>query len=159
MRATAFLASISLASCQDLPRAASPKQTVQCQPAPTAAVADTGTALVSQAYGTVASPIPTNAVLFTHEGLAQMVSVQALFAERASTGNVQVQVRLISCSDRPLVLRARTSFLQASTAPAEAPSAWQYVHLPARATALYQERSIAGEAVARYLVELAPESP
>lgn len=136
-----------------------PTQTVQCTPPTGARPAGPGPALVNQEYGTVATPIPTNAVLFTHEALARGVSVQALFAARTETGTVQVSARLVSCLDQALVLRARTSFMQKSTAPAEAPSAWQNVYLPARATAVYMERSLGAEEVALYLVELAPISP
>jgi hypothetical protein len=152
-----------LAGCQaQMPRlGAQPvAQTVQCQPpaAPGAGAraADTGPALVQQAYGTAHTPIPVNAVLFTHEGLAAHVAVQALYAGRTEGGTVHVTARLVNCADQPIVLRARTSFLQPSTAPAEPASAWQNVFLPPRATALYQERSMARDTVASYLIEIAP---
>lgn len=135
------------------------QQTVQCSAAAAARPAGPGPALVSQEYGTTATPIPTNAVLFTDEALAQAVSVQALFAARTEAGTVQVSARLVSCLDRPLLLRARTAFLHKSTAPAEAPSAWQPVHLPPRATTLYAESSLGRDEVALYLIELAPATP
>jgi hypothetical protein len=156
------LGSLLLAGCQGgLPRvgAQATLQTVQCQAPTGPRPAGDGPALVSQEYGTSSTPIPTNAVQFTHEGLARSVSVQALFAGRSDTGTVQVSARLVNCLDKPLVLRARTSFMQRSTAPAEPTSAWQNVFLSPRATAVYQEKSLSGDAVALYLIELAPASP
>jgi hypothetical protein len=131
-------------------------QTVQCQPARAPQPAPQGPALVQQAYGTAHTPIPANAVLFTHEGLAAHVAVQGLFAGRTEAGTVEVSARLVNCTDQPVALRARTSFLAASTAPAEPASAWQPVFLAPRATAVYQERSLGRERVASYLIEIAP---
>jgi len=154
-----LLAVTTLAGCQvQMPRlGAQPvAQTVQCMPPAAARPADAGPALVQQEYGSTHTPIPVNAVLFTHEGLAAHVAVQALYAGRTEAGTVHVTARLVNCADQPIVLRARTSFLQQSTAPAEPVSAWQNVFLPPRATALYQERSLARETVASYLIEIAP---
>jgi hypothetical protein len=136
-----------------------PPQTVQCTVTRTARPADASPALVQQEYGASHTPIPVNAVSFTHEGLAAHVGVQALFAGRTDTGTVQVSARLVNCTDQAIVLRARTSFLLRSTAPAEPASAWQPVFLPARATTVYQERSLSMDGVASYLIEIAPEAP
>lgn len=131
-------------------------QTLQCRPPAANRPAPAGPALVTQGYGTTADPIPLNAVLFTDNGLAQRVAVQSLASARTEGETVQVTVRLLNCADQPLMLRARTSFMLASGAAAELPSAWQLVALPAKATGLYSERSLARDQVAAYLVELAP---
>lgn len=142
-----------LAACSSAPPA---DQTVSCRVPTGGVAAPAGPALVTQGYGTTASPIPLNAVLFTDNALASSVAVQSLSSGRTEGGTVQVNVRLINCSDRLLVLRARTSFMAKSGAPTEAASAWQMVPLPAKATAVYAEKSLGREGVEAYLVEMAP---
>lgn len=136
--------------------ASEPRQTVSCTAPTTARPAPSGPALVTQDYGTAISPIPLNAVLFTNEGLAKRTAVQGIYSSRTESGTVRVSVRFVSCADQPLMVRARTSFLTKSMAPAEAPTAWQNVALTPNATALYSEISVAQDEVGMFLIEVAP---
>lgn len=144
-----------LAACASK-SAPEPRQTVSCTPPSTARPAPQGPALVAQDYGTAISPIPLNAVLFTQEALAKSTAVQAIFSSRTDAGTVRVSARFVSCVDKPTVVRARTSFLTKTTAPAEPPSAWQHIALIPNATALYSEISIAQDEVGMFLIEVAP---
>lgn len=72
---------------------------------------------------------------------------------------MQVTARFVSCSDAPLVLRVRTSFMDSNQFPTEPTSAWQPVHIQPRTIAHYSESSIATN-VGYYLIEvMLTESP
>lgn len=141
-----------LAACASAP--APVDQAVQCTPPDAARPAPAGPALVSQQYGTAITPIPLNAVLFNDDATARQVAVQALYSARTEGGTVEVSARLVSCLDRPTVVRARTTFMSKSTAPVEPASAWHPVAIGPRATATYVERSIARDEVGAFLVEI-----
>ena len=126
---------------------------VECKAAP--GTGRSGPALVGQAYGMAMTPLPLNSVQFGSAALSRSVAVQKLYAERTPADMVQISARLVSCMDAPGVVRMRTTFMRADTAPAEAPSAWKVVHLEPRATALYSELSVTRDA-ASYLIEIAP---
>lgn len=143
-----------LAACASAPPPV--EQVVQCTPPDAARPAPAGPALVNQDYGTAITPIPLNAVLFNDDGIARSVSVQALYSSRTAGGTVEVSARLVSCLDRPAMVRLRTTFMSKNAAPVEPPSAWHPVALSPRATALYAERSIARDEVGAFLVEIAP---
>jgi hypothetical protein len=113
-----------------------------------------GPALVGQTYGMAMTPLPVNSVQFGSHAASNLLAVQSLFAERNPTDTVLVTARFVSCHDTPQVVRVRTSFLRASQAPAEAPTAWKQVYLEPRATAVYTEMSTATD-VANYLLEVA----
>ena len=113
-----------------------------------------GPALAGQPYGMAMTALPLNSVQFGSADAARALAVQSLYAERSSTDLVQITARLLSCSDAPISVRIRTSFIRASTAPAEAPSAWRVIHLEPRATAVYAESSTVRDA-ASYLIEIA----
>lgn len=113
-----------------------------------------GPALVGQTYGMAMTALPLNSVQFGSPEVAHSVAIQSLFAERSASDTVQVTARLVSCLDVPAAVRVRTSFLRASTAPAEPTSGWKTVYLEPRATALYTEFSTSRDA-ASYLVEIA----
>lgn len=139
-----------LAACSSAP----PSLTVTCAaPAPPG---EGGPALVGLNYGPAMTPIPLNAVLYTQESVTREVAVQGLYSTRTAGGTVEVSARFVNCTDRPTVIRARTSFMAKNTAPLEAASAWQPVALPPRATALYVERSLSREGVEHFLLEVAP---
>jgi hypothetical protein len=112
-----------------------------------------GPALVGETYGLTMTPLPLNSVQFGSHAASHLMAVQSLFAERSPADTVQVTARFVSCQDTPQVVRVRTSFLRASQAPAEAPSAWKQVFLEPRATAVYTELSTARD-VANYLIEV-----
>ena len=113
-----------------------------------------GPALVGQTYGMAMSPMPLNSVQFSSVHVSRSLAVQSIYAERAPTDVVQISARFVSCSDTPMSVRVRTSFLRANTSPAEDPSAWKTVFLEPRATALYRENSISRDATS-YLIEIA----
>ncbi|HYF42069.1 MAG TPA: hypothetical protein VEA35_06425 [Ramlibacter sp.] len=145
------LAATALAGCMATVPGA-PPVVVECQ-MPTQSVR-AGPALVGETYGMKMTPLPVNSVQFGSQATAQAMAVQSLFAERSQTDTVQVTARFVSCLDRPSSVRVRTSFLRASTAPAEAPTAWKTVYLEPRATAVYSELSTVQD-VASYLIEVA----
>lgn len=138
-----------LHGCMQIP--GQPPVVVECK-TPTAPDRP-GPALVGQTYGMAMTPLPLNSVQFGSHEVARSMAVQNLFASRTSTDSVQVQVRFVSCLDRPTSVRVRTSFLRNDSSPAEAPSAWQLMFLQPRATALYSELSTSQDAE-RYLIEV-----
>lgn len=145
-----ILLAIALPGCQTMP--GSPPVVVECvQPA---SQSRAGPALVGQAYGMSMTPIPLNSVQFGSKSVAGQLAVQALFAERSATETVNVTVRFVSCQDTATSIRVRTSFLKASQAPAEPPSAWKTVHVEPRAIAVYSELSTSRD-IASYIVEVA----
>lgn len=112
-----------------------------------------GAALVGQEYGVQSTPIPLNSVQFADWGTAKKLAVQHLFASRTPTNTVQLTARFISCSDEPVSVKVRASFLDSNQLPTEATSAWQPVFLQPRLTAVYSERSTAKN-VNSFLVEV-----
>ena len=137
--------------CADVPDAV-----VQCS-VPKSRPATKGPALVGHEYGLKMSPVPLDAVMFTEQRVANAVAIQALYAARTATQTVQVTARFINCTEQPIALRARTSFLRETQAPSEPASAWQTVHLVPKGMATYSESSIGRGEVANYVVELAAE--
>ncbi len=117
-----------------------------------------GMALVGGQYGAMEStPIPLDAVQFTDAWLAKHIAVQGLYANRTATQTIQVSARLVNCSDKSIAIGARTSFINKSQGPAEAPTMWRTQVISPRATALYQESSVATD-VAHYLIEIRPNA-
>ena len=112
-----------------------------------------GPALVGQGYGMTMTPLPLNSVQFSSKGLSRTMAVQSLYAARTPTNTVEVSARFLSCADKPATVMVRTSFMRASTAPAEAPSAWKTVYLQPRAIAMYSELSVSTD-TAIYLIEV-----
>lgn len=133
-----------------------PDAVVQCA-VPKSRPGPKGPALVGHEYGMKMSPIPLDAVQFTEQAIANAVAVQALYASRTPAQTVQVTARFVNCTEKPIAVRARTSFLKSSQAPSEPQSAWQTVHLYPKATGIYTENSIGRSEVTNYLVELASE--
>lgn len=114
---------------------------------------NTGPAIVSDAYATV-SDVPLNAVTVLDDRVFRSVMVQSLYSERLPAGTVHATARIANCTDGRLVLRARTSFLRTTHAPAEPASAWKTVYLEPRGLAVYEEISLAAADVGSYLIEL-----
>lgn len=135
-----------------------PDAVVECS-VPKGRLTAKGPALVGHEYGMKMTPIPLDAVQFTEQRIANSVAVQALYASRTPTETVEVIARFVNCTEQPIALRARTSFLRSSQAPSEPISAWQTVHLHPKATAIYTEKSIGRTEVTNYLIELAGDQP
>lgn len=127
------------------------KPVVECS-FPSQAAPPPGTALVANQYGSI-SPIPLDAVQFTDRTLTRQVAAQSLHARRSPTNTVEISARFINCTDAPLVLGARTNFMDGTERAVEAPSAWKNVILQPRAMGDYQESSLTTQ-VEHYVVEL-----
>lgn len=119
-------------------------------------VARSGPALVGQEYGMRMSQLPLDAVQFTDTGVAKSIAIQTVRAMRTQTDTVQVVARFVNCQDKPVPIRARTSFMDTTSLPTEPISAWRPIIVPPRATALYQENSTSTN-VANYLIEVAAD--
>jgi len=102
------------------------------------------------------TPIDLNAVQFTDKPLTRQVLVEGLFARRTETDTVEVTARFVNCTDKPLQVQARSSFMDVSQAPTEPVSAWTQVFIPPKGTGTYRERSMSRDEVQYYLIELAP---
>lgn len=101
------------------------------------------------------TPIDLNAVQFTDKKLTKQVIVEGLFARRTETDTVEVTARLVNCTDTPLQVRARSSFMDEAQAPTEPTSMWSTVVIAPRGTGVYRERSMSRDEVKYYLIELA----
>lgn len=112
-----------------------------------------GPALVAN-VSRASTPIDLNAVLMTDKPLWKSVVVEGLFARRTETDNLEVTARFLNCTKKPIVIQARSSFMDDTQVPTEKSSVWKTVYLSPRATGVYQERSIATKTVGAYLVEL-----
>lgn len=115
----------------------------------------TGPALVGLEYGRQATAIPLDSVQFSNWNVAKTIAVQRLAASRTPTDTVQITARFVSCSDKPVSLLVRTSFLDSSQAPAEPSSGWLPVLVQPRMTGLYSEYSTSKN-VSNYLIEIMP---
>lgn len=115
-----------------------------------------GPALVGQGYGLKMTDIPLDALQFTDGSVASSVAVQTVRATRSATDTVHVTARVVNCTDNPISVRARTSFMDEKQIPTEPTSAWKILFLSPRATAVYQEFSTSTQ-VTYYLVELGRE--
>ena len=118
-----------------------------------AAPAGNGPALLANVARSM-TPIELNAVQMTDKALIRAMVVEGLWAQRTDTDTLMVTARLVNCTGKPLVVQARSSFMDTNQAPTEPASMWRTVFLPPRATGTYQERSIATGKVAMYLIEL-----
>lgn len=115
--------------------------------------AGAGPALLANAPGAM-TPISLDAVQMTDKKIAKQVLVEALFARRTEADTVEVTARLVNCTNKPVQVDARASFLDVDQFPTEQTSAWQRVFLPPYATGVYRENSVGREQVANYLIEL-----
>lgn len=115
-----------------------------------------GPALVGQGYGLKMTGIPLDALQFIDGSVASSVAVQTIKATRSPTDTVQVTARVVNCTDNPISVRARTSFMDAKQIPTEPTSAWKILFLSPRATTVYQEFSTSTQ-VTHYLIELGKE--
>lgn len=103
------------------------------------------------------TPIDLNGVQMTDRALTRSVLVEGLWAQRTEMDTLLVTARFVNCTNKPLVIQARSNFLDAAQIPTEPVSTWKTIFLPPRATSVYQERSIGMAAVSAYFVELRTE--
>jgi hypothetical protein len=138
---------VLLSACAQVPQR---KMLVECEFPAMAAPA--GPALVAREYGKN-SPIPLNAIQFTSPSLMNSLVVQMLTASHTATNTAQIYARVINCTEQPLKLGIRTSFLNGKQVPVEPVSAWKTVWVQALTTGNYTENSISRD-VNYYLVEV-----
>lgn len=127
------------------------KPVVECG-FPSQAAPPPGSALVATQYGAI-SPIPLDAVQFTDRALTRQVAAQSLHARRSPTNTVEVSARFINCTDAPLVMGARTNFMDGTERAVEQASAWKNVVMQPRAMGDYNESSMSAQAE-HYVIEL-----
>ncbi len=102
------------------------------------------------------TPIDLNAVQFTDKKLGKSVIVEELAALRNPVDGLTVMARFVNCTKKPMVIQARSNFLDANQLPTETASAWRTIFLSPLATGVYQENSIGTAKVAAFYVELRP---
>lgn len=152
-RRAALAAAVITAAATGL-SACAPKPAVRCDFTPMlAATTAAEPAMVGMTPGTM-QPVGLNTVSVIDGAIRRKVLVQSVRAGRSQTGNMQVETRLMNCTDHPLQVDARTNFLTAGGAEAEAPSMWQRVALPPRSFASYAENGVSGGRAETFLVEV-----
>lgn len=112
-----------------------------------------GPALVANVPNSM-TPIDLNAVQMTDRKLWKSVIVEGLFARRTETNALEITARFVNCTNEPIVIEARTDFMDAQQVPTEKESAWQRIFISPRATKTYQTQSIGTVNVQQFLVEL-----
>lgn len=146
--ACALLANTTAALAENTVITCSTSRARAAKPAP-------GPALVANVASAM-TPIPLNAVQFTDTGLGRSVITQQLFAQRAQNNSLNITARFVNCTKKPLVMQARTNFLDVNNFPTEKVSAWKTIYLSPLATSIYEEKSIGTTNVAAFYVELRP---
>ncbi len=145
-----------VAAALAVPAAAAENRVVTCDTWKARAYGDSnGPALVANVASSM-TPIDLNAVQFTDRKLGRRIIVEGVQAVRTPTQGLKVFVRLVNCKSEPITVQLRTNFLDNNQMPTEQPSAWRTVFLSPRATAGYEELSIAGPKVGAFYVELRP---
>lgn len=99
------------------------------------------------------TPIPLETVQIIDKKLRKTVIAQGVEARRTETDTVEVIARILNCTNAPVQLQLRTTFLSAGQSPTEPVSSWQRIHLQPRSTGVYSEKSISAS-VAHYLIEV-----
>ncbi|HWV60564.1 MAG TPA: hypothetical protein VN034_07920 [Sphingopyxis sp.] len=144
----------ALALSMSVPAVPAENRVVKCKTgAARKANAPAGPALVANIPRSM-SPIDLNAVQFIDRDLTKRVVVEGLFARRTPTDTVEITARLVNCTNAPLQVMARSSFMDEAQAPTEATSAWSKLFIPAHGTGTYRETSISRDSVHYYLIEL-----
>lgn len=106
--------------------------------------------------------IHLNQVVFTDKtlqrwsrlGKKSKIAVESHNARRTPSGTVEVWAVLRNRTDFDLQVEGRVQFFDSDRAPAEGPSAWQRVHLPANGVITYREFSTKIFDIPYYYVEL-----
>jgi len=93
-------------------------------------------------------------VYITDDTIRRKIMPQELFVRRTPAGSVEVMARIANCTDKPIQIEGRTSFMDEQKFPTEDASAWQTVFLQLRSMGTYREVSIGGANVAYYLIEV-----
>lgn len=156
MRTLILTGLAAAAAALAVPAAAAENRVVTCDTWKARAFGDSaGPALVANVPSSM-TPIDLNAVQFTDRRLGRRLIVEGVQAMRTPAQGLKVFVRLVNCKSQPITVQLRTNFLDSNQLPTEQPSAWRTVFLSPRATAGYEETSIAGPNVGAFYVELRP---
>ncbi len=147
----ALMGAAVLAGC--VPTQVTRPPDVACDFTPYLTAVQAGQVIMGPLPGTMTA-VPLNSVRVIDPRIANKVLVQSVAARRTETGTVEVQSRLINCTDFPLQVQGRTMFLDTANFNVEPPSAWQRVFLPPRSFGQYQEKSTDIRRVANFTVEL-----
>ncbi len=109
--------------------------------------------LVPAIVGTL-HPIALSTVSITDTALLRRVVVQDVKAMRTQSQQLNVYARIVNCTDFPIILEARTQYLDGNQVLAEPVTQWKRMYLPARTLGNYQESSIQQPMPDSFLVEL-----
>jgi hypothetical protein len=109
-------------------------------------------ALLGQLRGEM-TPVPLDGVYIPDKAIQRKIMAQSVFARRTSNNSIEVIARVVNCTDYPLQILGRTSFMDKNQIPTEDPSAWQTVFVNPHSFATYHEVSIGGTDVESYLIE------
>jgi len=99
-------------------------------------------------------PIALSTVSITDTALLRRVVVQDVKALRKPSGQLNVYARIVNCTDFPIILEARTQYLDRNQIISEPVTGWKRMHLPARTLGNYQESSIMQPMPDSFLIEL-----
>jgi hypothetical protein len=99
-------------------------------------------------------PISLSTVSITDTALLRRVLVQDVKAMRTESNRLNVYARIINCTDFPIILEARTQYLDSNQVISEPVTGWKRMHLPARTLGNYQETSISQPMPDSFLIEL-----
>lgn len=99
-------------------------------------------------------PIALSTVSITDTALLRRVVVQDVKALRKTSGHLNVYARIVNCTDFPIILEARTQYLDRNQVISEPVTGWKRMHLPARTLGNYQESSIMQPMPESFLIEL-----
>ena len=77
-------------------------------------------ALLGQVDGEM-RPVPLDGVYVSDAAIERKIMVQSVFARRTPNKSLEILTRIVNCTDYPLQVLGRTSFLDANTFPTERP--------------------------------------
>lgn len=144
-----------LSACASKPRTAPPVTFPSCDftNAPYGSSPRGYGVLVPAIKGTL-HPIALSTVSITDTALLRRIVVQDVKAMRSESGQLNVYARIVNCTDYPIILEARTQYLDAQQVIAEPVTGWKRIYLPARTLGNYQEASIRQPMPDTFLIEL-----
>jgi hypothetical protein len=98
------------------------------------------------------SPVPLDGVYISDPAIRRKVMAQAVYARRTPNKSIELTVRLVNCTDYPMQVLGRVSFMDGHQMPTENTSAWQMVMVPPKSFGNYREVSLGNDAES-YLIE------
>jgi len=99
-------------------------------------------------------PIALSTVSITDTNLIRRIVVQDVKALRDVSDRLNVYAKIVNCTDFPIILEARTQFLDGNQVISEPVTGWKRMHLPARTLGNYQETSVLHPMPDSFLIEL-----